>query len=388
MNNLYRITVMAILFFVFGCGGNAGNDFDEANQLAIDSTNDRLFVTQAGRELFLYVASSQTKIGSQPIVNKDDNETIFNLMPEITSNFVAHTSGTTSRLFLMGNFVNDSGVTVLNRIRVLDFDGSVFSEAGFSPLDLSDGDGTTEESDNSFADMLLDQTNSDIYITDASAGLLYVISADDGSQVAAPIAIAGQPQSMSLTDGRLYICNSSSTDVEQVVTVVNVTDFSTTTIDLGIPCTQIAAQSNGSGVVLFVKNASLQQVLVHTVDTTTFAASAAISALDTATTDFSDGQLISDTGITSGISGMVLTKDSTGNFYGYLSEIDGNIEYLTIPSSLASFTLETLTSSAATITRGKVYTDTSGNGEKVYFVSEVGAVVSIEVGNTDVNVDN
>jgi hypothetical protein len=288
----------------------------------------------------------------------------------------------------MGNFVNDSGDTVLNRILVLDFNGSDFSEASFSPIDLSDGDGTTEESDNSFADMVLNQANSDIYITDTGSGLLYVISADDGSQVVAPIAIAGEPQDMSLTDGRLYVCNSSDVEAEQVVTVLNVADFSTTTIDLDIPCSHIAVQSNGSGIVMLVKNSATQQVLVRTVDTSTFATSSSVSALDTEDLDLNDGQLLSDQGITSGISDIVLTTDSDGNFHGYLSEVDGNVEYLTIPSDLSSYTLETLTSSASTITQGKVYTDTSGNGDTVYFTSEVGAVLSIEVGSTDLNVDD
>lgn len=387
MSRFFVTTIWAVIFFIAGCGGNAGNDFTEANQLAIDSTNDRLFVTQVGGDLFAYEASSQTKIGSQPIVSEDDNETIFDLMPEIASNFVVYATGTTSRLFLMGNFVNDSGDTVLNRILVLDFDGSDFSEASFSPIDLSDGDDATDESDNSFAGMVLDQSNSDIYITDTGAGLLYVISADDGSQVVAPIAVAGEPQGISLTDGRLYICNTSDVEAEQVVTVVNVSDFSTTTIDLDIPCTQIAAQSNGSGVVLLAKNSDTQQVLVRTVDTTTFAASTSISAVDSDDIDFSDGELLSDRGITSGISGMVLTVDSSGNFYGYLSEVDGNVEYLTIPSTFDSYTLETLTSSAASITEGEVYVDSSGNGEQVYFVSEVGALVSVEVGSDDLSVD-
>lgn len=387
MNRFFHLTIWILLFLISGCGGNAGNDFDEANQLAIDSTNDRLFVTQAGGELFAYEASSQSKIGSQPIVNEDDNETIFDLMPEISSHFVAYATSTTSRLFLMGNFVNDAGATVLNRIRVLDFDGSDFTEASFSPIDLSDGDDTTDESNNSFADMVLDQSNADIYITDTGADLLYVISADDGSQVVAPIAIAGEPQGMSLTEGRLYICNSSAVEAEQVVIVVNVADFSTTTLDLDIPCSHIALQSNGSGIVMLVKNSDTQQVLVRTVDTATFAASTSISAVDSEDIDFNDGELISDKGITSSISGVTLTKDSDGNFYGYLTEIDGNVEYITIPSTLDAYTLETLTSSAATITQGKVYTDSSGNGDRVYFVSEVGAVVSVDVGSDDLSVD-
>lgn len=390
MSRFFVTTIWAIIFFIAGCGGNAGDDFTEANQLAIDSTNDRLFVTEAGGNLFAYEASSQVKIGTQPIIDEDedDDDAIFALMPEITSNFVTYTTGTTSRLFLMGNFVNDAGATVLNRIRVLDFDGSDFSETSFSPIDLSDGDDTTDESNNSFADMILDQSNSDIYITDTGAGLLYVISADDGSQVVAPIVIAGEPQGMSLTDGRLYVCNSSATESEQLVTVVNVSDFSTTTIDLDIPCTQIAAQSNGTGVVLFAKNSDTQQVLVRTVDTTTFAASTSISAVDSEDIDFNDGELVSDKGVTSSISGIVLTKDSSGNFYGYLSEVDGNVEYVTIPSTFDSYTLETLTSSAASITKGEVYVDSSGNGEQVYFVSEVGALVSVEVGSDDLSVDD
>lgn len=388
---MYRKIINITFFLVciiiqVNCAGSGGSGiFAAPNQIAVDSTNNRLFIAQSTQELFALIASTLNSIGDQPIVKEDRNEAIFALLPSVVTNLGVFSTGSTSRLFIMGAFLNDSGNTVLNRIRVLDFNGTDFSEASFSPIDLSDGDSSTDETDNSFSDLVIDQGNSLIYVTDTSAGMLYVLSASDGSTTTGPLAISGNPQGMSLDSGRLYVCNSSSTDVDQVITVFDVSDFSSTTIVLDVPCEIIAVQSNSSGTVLMVKRYDTQVVLIRSVDTSTFADS---SPIPTSTSGINDGQLTSGLGITSSIAGIVLTKDSNGLIYAYLSELDGNIQYLIFQSDLSSFSLETLSTSVTNITKGSLLLDSSDNGSTAFLVAESGALISIEVGTTSVDVEN
>jgi hypothetical protein len=384
--NIFKNTLLFLLLLITSCSSGTTTLFSDPTQVGVDSTNDRVFVIQGDRQVFAFTASTLAEIGDQPVVDETDNETVFDLMPTVTTYFAVYSTSTSSRLFVLGSLTDDSGNVVLNRIRVLDFDGTTFTEASFSPIILSDGDDATTDSDNSFTGMVLDQANSVLYVSDASAAVVHAISAVDGTEVTTPIAIAGVPQGMSLADSHLYVCNDSTEETEQLITAIDVSDFSTTTIDLDIPCSQVAAQSNGTSVILLVRNADTQSLLIQTVDTTTFASASDIASADTAT--YANGSLSSGAGISSSIEGIVTTSDSSGNFYVYLSEIDGNIQYITIPSSLSSYTLETLSTSAINLGRGAVLEDTSGNGVSAFVVSEAGALLDIEVGTTNVDVND
>lgn len=374
--------VVSLLTQACGDGSDVGT-FIDANQIAIDSTNDRLFITQPRGELFLYTASTLQAVGAQPIVNAERLIDINALMPVVISKIDSFTNGSTTRLFIKGVFADDSGNLVTNRIRVLDYDGSSFTEAGFSPIILSDGDATTTDSDNSIGDMIVDQGNGYLLVTDASAGLLHVINATNASAVTAPVAIAGNPQGMAVANNRLYVCNSSGTAALQVVTVANLADFTTTTIDLDIPCHLIGAASTTSGTILVAKHSTQQQILIRSVDTSTFAASSAISS---ATSGVANGTLAAGAGISSSIKDLVTTINNS-IIYAYLTEQDGTIRLLQFAGDLTSFTLTDLTTSAADITQGRVY-ESGGQGQIAYFVSNNGFLISTDVGTSDVDVEN
>jgi len=361
--------------FTVHCGGSSNSGvYTNVNQIAVDSTNDRLFMTQPRQELFAITASTLEAIDEQPIVTEEYNEDIYALLPYSTTQLGVYAAGTTSRLFVMGNFDDSNGDTVLNQILVLNFDGTSFTQADFSPINIIDGDVDTDESDNSFSDLIVDQDNAVIYITDTSGAKLYAISATDGTAVTAPLDIAGSPQGMALDNGYLYVCNSSATDAEQVITVLNTSADTTTTIDLDVPCHEIDVQTNASGTVMFVKRHDSQEVFIHQIDSTTYAASASISS---ASDTYNDGYLTGGTGISSAVSDFVLVLASDGSLYGYLSELDGNIQMITIDSALSSYSLETLSTSATNLTHGTALTDTSGDASMVYIISESGALVSI-----------
>lgn len=378
-----------ILSFVFpvllaNCGsGNSTGTFADSNRIAIDSTNNRLFVTQPRGEIFVFTADSLEALGEQPVVNEDRLTSINALLPEIIADLKVFANGSTTRLFLRGLFSDDNGDFVTNRIRVLDFDGTSFAEAAFSPVILSDGDDGTTDSDNSFVAMLVDPTNASLYITDATQGLLYALDVTDGSTVTGPIAITGNPQGLSLSDNRLYVCNSSVTDAEQIVTVVNLADFSTTAIDLDMPCHKISVASGTGGTTLVAKHSTSQTVQINSVDTTTFATATAIAS---ATTGIANGLLTSGAGISSGVKSLLSTS-LNGTVYGYLTEQDGTIRMLQFAADLSSFTLTDIPTTTTDITESTLF-ESGGNGVLAYFVSNNGFVLSIGVGGTDVEITN
>lgn len=377
---------ISMLFLLLGTACGDGSDvgtFIDTNQIAIDSSNDRLFVTQPRGELFLYTASTLQAIGTQPVINAERLIDINALMPVVTTKIDSLTSGSTTRLFIKGIFTDNSGNLVTNRIRVIDYDGTSFTEASFSPIILSDGDATTTDSDNSIGDLIVDQSNAYLLVTDTSAGLLYVINASNGTAVTAPLGLTGNPQGMAIANNRLYICNSSSTAAQQVITVANLSSFATSTIDLDIPCHLIAAASNSSGTILVVKHSTQQQVLIKSVDTSTFAASASINS---ATSGVAHGTLTAGSGISSSIKALITTING-GIIYAYLTEQDGTIRLLQFASDLSSFTLSDLTTSTADLTEGRVY-ESGGQGQIAYFVSNNGFLLSTDVGTSDVDVKN
>ncbi|MBF0103964.1 MAG: hypothetical protein HQM16_01445 [Deltaproteobacteria bacterium] len=331
------------------------------------------------------MASTAEDIGDQPIVSADQNENVYDILPAVTTHMAVYASGTLSRLFVMGGFVNDLGNTVLNRVLVLDFDGVSFSEPDFSPIEITDGADATDETDNSFADLLVDQQTGVLYITDATAGMLYAFSAVDGTTVTGPLTVAGEPQGMSLDNGRLYICNTSSVDAEQLINVVNVSDDTTTGIDIGAPCQTIAVQSNNTGAVLLVKPSNDQKILIHTVNTTTYAASAAIAA---ASTTYAAGELTSGAGITSSISDIVISVDSAGLIYAYLSELDGNIQMVSVPADLSAYLVQTLSTSIPNLTKGAVLEFADGSASQAFIVGETGALVTTDIGAATVQIHN
>lgn len=376
-----KIFTLVLFLFLCHCGSDSESGFfSQLTAIAVDSTNDRLFLSEPEKKLFAFTASTLTEIGDQPIITSDRNASLQSLLPLVVSKMVAFSTGTTSRLFFMGTFADGSGNLVRNRIRVIDFDGTSFSEATFSPIVLSDGDDTTTETENSFADLLIDQDGGYLFITDASGSLLYVLNATDGSTVMNPITILGAPQGMSLDNERLYVCNSSTTDTEQVITVMNVSDFTTTTIDLDIPCRLISVQSNSSGTILATKHASTQQVLLRQVDTTSFATSAEIPS---ATSGIANGSLSANAGISSSVESILsVLKDDI--IYTYTAEQDGTVQKTTYTSDLASFSTEALTSTATNPSEGGRLTNSSGQTSVVFFSANSGDLLSLDANATSV----
>lgn len=381
-----NIGIFLLILTLCHCSGGDSNIYANTTQVAIDSTNNRLFVAESDNSLFTLTASTKTALGGdQPIVSSVSNESIYDLLPSVITQMTAMAIGSTTRLFISGTFTDDADALVFNRILVLDFDGTTFTEVSFSPIILSDGDDATDETDDSFSDMIADPTNTVIYVTNTSTGLLLTLNATDGSENHAPLAIAGNPQGLAIDNDYLYVCNTSSDVSEQLVTVVKLTDFTTTTIDLDIPCQQVAAASNDLGTVLMARNSSTQQVLIRLVDTTTYASSTAIA---TTTTDFTNGELLSGFGISSNVNDIVLAEDSTGLLQAYLPQQDGNIEFVTFTSDLSSFSSQTLSAVAQNISNGAILENEDGTGATIFFPAESGYLIWVDVGSTTVGIRN
>lgn len=374
-----------LIFLILGlaaCSSGSGEDFFvEPRLAAVDSTNDRLFVLENNGALQLFNASAREEIGEQPLVNEDNLTSIHALLPSSPSNLAVITTGSISRLFITGGQNNTDGEGVLNQILVLDYDGTTLSEASFSPITVVDSDDATDNTNDILGGLEIDTTNSRLYVTNTTLGALFIYSTTDGSEVRASLDIDGSPNKMSLDGDHLYVANSTSTAADQVITVINTTDFTTTEIDLDIPTNDISVISNGTGTVMLAKLSTLQRVFVRTIDTTTFASSTAIPAGDSSVTA---GEINTDTGITASIGGVLLAKDSTGIIYGYVPQSDGQIEYLTVLADLSSFTASVEASISEIAASPCLYTNSDGTGITVYIpASGTGDLLYSEIGSTD-----
>jgi hypothetical protein len=321
LKNLF-VTAFWILPFILltQCAGDDGTGIlIEINHVAVDSTNDRVFVVgydvDVGPELFAFTASDQEEIGDQPLVDDETSTDIFDVLPTIATQMAAYTNGTSTRLFMMGAMPNDDGDLVTNRVRVFDFDGSTFTEADFSPISLADDDATTTDESDTFADLLVDQTLGVFYVSDATSGVVHVMDVSDGTAVVSPLDVGGEPQGLALSDGHLYVCNSSTVAEEQVISVINTTDFTTTEIDIDASCDLIAVDTNGTSTILLAKDYTSSSVTLRLVDTTTFASSTAIVATDAAD-GFVDG----------------LAAPVTRGGFPTKTSVSGSVLALTVPS--------------------------------------------------------
>lgn len=377
----WRLVCPALSLFFMACsGGGAGNTFSNPSAVAIDSTNDRIFISEPAGIFFAYTASTFTGLGDQPLVDSETATDIYDLLPGTVTRMAVYANGSSSRLFIFGSFDDDSGNAVFNRVLVLDFDGVSFAQSDISPIILSDSDDATDETDDSIADAIVDQTNGLLYVSDASAGKVFVVSTSDGSAVDSYV-VAGEPQGIALCDDRLYVCNSSSVAEEQVVSVINVTDDSTSSIDIGSTCSRLEVKSNDSMTLLIAKDNDANQVFLESVDTSTFAA---VTAVTSASTDYADGVLSAGAGISSTIEDFQIGKTSSGTLTAYFSEEDGNIEYIEFGDS--GYVFETLSTSATVITQGATLTASDGSDSKIFFTAEAGGVIDIDVGTTSVDI--
>lgn len=373
------------LFFFISCGsGTTDSILGSPLWVAVDSTNDRLFVLEKESVFFAFTASTQETLGDQPLVDDETETTIHTLLPSAPTGMVVTDVSGISRLFITGAQDDENGNALLNDVLVLDFDGTTITEASFSPIVVEDDDATTDDTDDILGGLKVDADNNRLYVTNATTGSLFTYSLIDGSIGATTLAIAGAPNKMSLDGNRLYVANSTDTSADQLITVVNTDDFTTTTVDLGIPTDDISVLSNNTGTVLLAKHSGEQLVMVMSVDTGTFADALAISNGDETV---SDGAISPTAGITSAVGSVLLAKDSEEAFYGYAPQADGNIEILTIESDLSSFTGSANETSTSLLKGMDVLVDSSGVGEIVYMAaSGTSDVLFVEVGSTDLDV--
>ncbi|HBF12305.1 MAG TPA: hypothetical protein DDW49_02785 [Deltaproteobacteria bacterium] len=383
---MFRILIIfSILFSSLSCSSSqVSNRYNQPVLVAVDSTNNRLFILEKEGRLFALSASSRSTLVNSPLVNKHRNETIYDLLPSVPTHVAVVTVGGTSRLFISGLLANDDGDLVSNRILVLDFDGTTITEASFSPIIVGAGE------TNVLGGLEADNTNLRVYVTDTTGEDLYFFNAEDGTEDNTSIAILGAPNEMSLNGNRLYVANSSTDAAEQLITVVNVVSFATSTIDLDVPTDDISVITNSNldednNKVMLVKQSNLQRVLVHKV-AATFDSSTAIPVPESNNTA-DDGEINSTNSISSAIGSVLVTKTSDGTLYGYVPQSDGYVSLLTIQADLTTFVADELFTSAEAFQNIDVYTDGSGNGDTIYTpASATGDLGYSKVGNDSISI--
>lgn len=371
-------TLLPILFLC-SCGSSSiQNTFRQPTLVAVDSTNDRVFTLEKNGILLLNKASDLTVIGTQPVIDEDTEAALSEVLPKAPTHMAVVSIGTTSRLFITGALTSGDN-RVLNRILVVDYNGS-FSVPDIA-IDVADLDATTTDTDDLIGGMVVDETNSRLYVTSV-VGRLHVYNLTDGTEAGAFIAISGTPNRISLNGNLLYVANRTATEVDQVITIVNTGDFTVNVLDLDVPTDHIQVLSNSNGTVLIAKTASSQQLLVRTLDTTTFVATP-IPAGDSSVTN---GEVNSSFGLTSSIGSLILTSDSSGTLYGYVGQSDGNLLKLTISANLSEFSAETVSSLTTALNSMAVYRS-NGVGAKIFITANAsGELLSTDVASSSITV--
>ncbi|OGQ07639.1 MAG: hypothetical protein A3G32_02850 [Deltaproteobacteria bacterium RIFCSPLOWO2_12_FULL_40_28] len=374
--------VLLLVFAFIHCGGDGQNPlYDEPTLVAIDSTNNRLFILENNGVLHIVAASDRSSIGDQPFVTEDREEAIFDLLPSSPIAMAVEAQDTSTKIFIAGKQVNDENQAVFNRILVLDFDGITLSVASNSPLIFEDSDTSTTDTDNIPGGLFVDDDNNQLFVTDLTLGALYVFSTTTGNLLNS-VTIAGKPNKMALASSHLFVANSSGTTSEQVITVVNTATLATTTIDLNIPTNDVAVVSNSTGTVLLTHRSDEQEVYIQLV-ATDFASATGITSSDTA---LQDGLLSSGLGISSAVGSLGITSISDGTIFGYVALSDGTINMLTIDSTISTYSNTTLSTATDNLTSIDIYKDTDDVGITVYMAAETsGDLVYTDVGSEDVD---
>ncbi len=277
-------------------------------------------------------------------------------------------------MFLLGSHSSSDG-TVLNQITVLEFDGEDLEGAAFSPVTLGDGDEATDETQDAFVKMVLDDATGRIYILNSDTAEVFVLDAATGELVGAPIAVAAEPVDMALLANQLFICHADAALADNV-TILNTDDNSLQTVTPGFPCQKIAAAQNDNGTVLAMRSASAQTVFLYTINPDDLS----LTPIATDEEDFADGQLTSGAGITSSVAAILLTVNADATISGYFAELDGNVEFVTIAADLSEFSHEKFSTTAVNYSDGAALVDENGESSHVYFIAETkGSMSSMDL---------
>lgn len=376
---------------------NCGNEeffslYDSPQIVAVDSSNNRLFILESDRTFWIKKASDRTDIGAQPILveGRGDTEDLFDSLPNTANHMAVMAVNGTSRIFISGTQRNNNGDLVFNQILVFNFNGTTLTEASFSPIVTEDNSDDTTDSSHTIGGLAVNEANSQLYVTinenddDTVNQRLFVYDATDGTE-SQEIEIAGSPNKMALDNNRLYVANSNSN--QSSISVFNANDFNEapTSIDLSQAIDDISVISNSNGTVLAAKQANDQRVFIRTVDTNTFDDSTAISA---GNNTIEDGELDEDRGLNSVVSSVLLTKNSNGQVFAYVPQVDGHIALVTILSDLSSMTSEDIETFARVFENVAVYTNDSGNGLQIFSpASATGDLLFADVGEDAVGLD-
>jgi len=374
---IFQLVAVLSLLSLTNCGSSgSGGSSERPLLVAVDSTNDRLFIFENERRFLALTASTLSGLGDQPVVSKKRLEDIFDILPTAPTNIeVADVDGV-SRIFITGARTDAD----LNQILVLDFDGTDLTVADISPITVDDGDAGTDNSADIIGGLLVDETSGILYVTDTTTATLSGFNTSDGSEAFTPSVLNGSPNKMSLSDGHIYIANASEEDATQNLFVFDTTDTSVTEIDLGTSTNDIAAATSDAGTVIVARDAAEARVLVRQIATGGFADSTAIVASDSSA---DDGEINSSNSIVAAVGPVSLAVGSDDNFYSYIPLADGDILIVTIQSDLSSFAVEDNETSLAIFTDSDLLTDTDGLGLTVFMTaSGTGDLLFVDVGST------
>ncbi len=350
------LMLAAVLAFSSHCGGGSESSSGTVRApdlVAVDSANSRVVVLDEGRAALSAIdATGHSLISGGPIIGAHDNTSLYPSLSAEPLDVVATPSpsaSTTTRIAVVGSVRDAStGVAISNRVYFFDFDGSAISAPSFSPISADDGDSATDDTADVLTALAVDAAGGQLFVLNKTDSALHVYSLSDGTEAAvSPIALTGTPSRMALDGdlGVLFVGSSDGDEAAQVLTVVDLSDLSSSEIALGIPVRDLSVVSAAAGTVLAAVQSDDAALLFYTVDTLTFASVTQIGTItnSTETTDTNDDSR-EETLITGSLSQVELVEASDGRIFAYASQSDGNLLVAALSADLAtlsSFALET-----------------------------------------------
>lgn len=396
MQQRFLIKIFSFIFLLslWNCGNDDPTElFFDPSLVGLDQTNQRLFVIESDRRLSVLNPTTLAGIGgAQPLINTNSSETLKNYLPEEPRQMWVFSRGETSEIWLSGGLRDQNQNWVSNRLQILEFDGTNFSQKSFSPITLTDNNTATTEQLSTPTALFLNSDQTELAICYGALGLVFFLNPNDGSTSREPITFDFPIYAIQRVENQLILATEigsslSAEEEEEDISpttgllVYNLDSEVLTEVELETSLNRLHAYdlSNNEALIL-ASNSQNLRVYFYRLNLTDFSLTAIASSNEEA---LSDG-LGAGNGITSSVSDLTIVA-ADSDLFGYVFQTDGVLQKLDLNLNQNQFTLNTLPSVVQGMRSPIVYTNSEGQNI-LYFVAQIsGELLYTEIGSEVIN---
>ncbi|MBF0492143.1 MAG: hypothetical protein HQM15_05130 [Deltaproteobacteria bacterium] len=362
-----KIFLFLVLVLSSACGSNNSppNILQLPQELALDSTNNRLFVVDSRNNNFSLVSTIDNSIVTgAPLLN---NDSALRFAEDPQDIAVQDMGSGLSRIFIIGNGASNS-----NQITVLDYDSSNgLRAASFSPISV----GTT--STDELGGFALDSVNHRLFVSNSTQSTLHAFSTQDGNpSLSSPLTVASLPARLSFNSeiSRLFVSSLGSNSVS----VVNTADLSTAveSLDVGGHTSALSSFTNTSGSILAALIPGANTIRLFHLNLTTISSSSNIG--DPILPNTTGVDLPPNAPLSGAAAQLKSGETSDGTIVVFITQSTGDLGTIDISSDLSSYSTGRISVPNASAASGlEILNDASGFGTRVYEAAPNGSTVSI-----------